>query len=466
MPYFRLQICYNRIKQATCDSPTAHPSAFFALTQLPAYGYTADVQHSLQIQLTRLASDRWARRGVRLLLKASSFALSLLCVILGLHLWFGWTPRWTWLMALALGCIALGALLVLRPRMKTQEVARRLDRRFGLNEQLMTALEVGPQAEGVGAYLYEQSRRNLAQIRRQVLVHQRFPWLDLALVLTLLLLLGGMLALTGIETAPSDGTAEPLPSLLTPPDSAANVPDEPVPPTATSQPTPGSAPASGSGLGDPAAASALANALRDQSVTRPAAEALDRGDAAGAAQSLRDLASQAGGLSDQARAALAQSLRNAANQIAQTNPALAEQVRASAEGLAPTNPDPAQALQGLADAVQQLGQGQGAGQDQAANQAQPGQNGGGAGQGSLPGQQREQSSERLGVDGVPLELASDGPGHVPTTGEPQGQATAGDGTGATSGGGFSQSGVPVQVADDPLRIPADLRDVVQGYFSP
>ncbi|NTU81540.1 MAG: DUF4175 domain-containing protein [Chloroflexales bacterium] len=434
------------------------------------------MRNSLQIQLDRLASDRWARRGVRLLLRVSVLALSLVCVAVGLHLLLGWPLRWTWIASAALGCIAVGAVLVLRPRMPAVEVARRLDRRFALGEQLTTALEVGPQAEGVGIYLHEQSRRTLAQIRRQVSARQRFPWPDLALVLALLLLLAGLLVLTGIGSALPPLTAEPLPPLAGATDPARRFPEESFQPPSGSQPGPGQGQTLVPGSADAAAVAALADALRDQSVTRPAAEALDQGDLGGAAQGLRELADQARGLSDQARAELAQSLREAADQIAQTNPGLADQVRASAEGIGPAGDAPAQALEDLADAVEQLGQGQqpgqgqgqqpGQGQGQGQDQGQA-QGAGGAGQSSLPGQQREGSSERLGVDGVPLELEGNGPGDTPAPGDPKGPPAQGGGTGA--GGGFSrgsQSGERVEVGDDPLRIPADLRDVVQNYFSP
>lgn len=439
------------------------------------------MRNSLQIQLDRLANDRWARRGVRTLLRASVLALSLVCIAVGLNLALGWPLSWSWTASLALGCIAIGAVLVLRPRMPTREVARRLDQRFKLNEQLTTALELGPQAEGVGLYLHEQSRRTIAQIRRQVASRQRFPWSELALVLALALLLAGLILLTGLGSALPPLVADALPPLATAPDPDERFPEEPFQQPAGAQPGPGPGTALAPSPADAAAAAAIADALRDQSVTRPAAEALDQGDLAGAAQSLRELADQASGLSDQARAELAQDLREAAGEIGQQNPGLAEQIAESAQGIAPTGESPAEAIESLADAIDQLGQGEaqgeGEGQQPGQGQAQgegqqPGeaqsQGGGGAGQSSLPGQQREGSGERLGVDGVPLELESEGEGDLPTGGEPTGDETAPSG-GTSPGGGFargSQSGERVEVGDDPLRIPADLRDVVQDYFSP
>lgn len=447
----------------------------FPLRSLRGPGYTAAVRNSLQIQLDRLASDRWARRGVRVLLRASTLALSLVCLALGIHILTGLPLRWSWVGAAALFCIAGGALLVLRPRMSALEAARRLDRRFRLGEQLSTALEIGPRAEGVGAYLHEQARRTIAQVRRQVIARQRFPWAELALVLALALLLAGLVVLSGIRPRLPDALAEPLPPLATAPDPNERFPEEPFQPPAGNQQIPGEA--AFPGPGDVAAAAALADALRDQSVTRPAAEALDRGDVAGAASSLRELADQADQLSRDAREDLAEALREAAEQIEQTNPGLADQVRQSADGLEQGPQEAAQALENLAGVVEQLGQGQqgqaqgqdqgqGQGEGQQQSQAQS-QGGGGAGQGTLPGEQRErQGADRLGVEGVPLELESEGEGDTPTEGDPDGPASAGGTSGSGDFSPGSQSGDPVEIGDDPLRIPADLRDVVQDYFTP
>lgn len=421
------------------------------------------MRNSLQIQLDRLASDRWARRGVRVLIRAIWLALSLVCVGIGLHLAMGWALDWRWLGALALACVAGGAMLVLRPRLRAPEVARRLDRRFRLNEQIATALELDDQPEGVAAYLQDEARRSLGQIRRYISARQQMPWSELALAAALALLLLGLLVIAGVVPPLPNRTAEPLPGLAQPEDPVAQIPEEPFAPPPGSQPAPGGETAPAPGPGDQAAIAALADALRDQSVTRPAADALDQGDVAGAAQSLRELADQAGQLSDQAQSDLASALRDAARQLDNSNPALAEQLRESAQGLeADDQQAAAQALENLADAVEQLG-GQVQGQSPAGEQGQ-GQGAGGAGQG-LAGEQREQRTDRLGVDGIPLELESEGEANTPTGGEPQGAAS-----GTSDGGDFSQGsrqpgGDRVDVGDDPLRIPADLRDVVQDYFS-
>jgi hypothetical protein len=437
------------------------------------------MRNSLHIQLDRLASDRWARRGVRILVRSVWLGLSLCCLSLGAGLLLGVALPWQWIAALGLSCVAGGALLTLRPRMSADEVARRLDRRFRLNEQIATALELGAEPAGVEAYLLDESRRTVGQIRRSVSGRAGFPWAEAALAVALLIILGGLAILFGIGAPAPLAAPEALPPLAKPADPAAQFPAEPF--SAPGGQQPGAGEGQAPGAGDPAAMRALADALRDQSVTRPAAEALDRGDLAGAAQSLRELADQAGQISQPARNELGSALRHAADQLQPSSPGLADQLRASADGLqSGGDAQAAQALEDLAGAVEQMGAGQaaqpGAGQQpgdaqapgQGQSQSQEGAQGGGGGAGnsSLPGQQRAQPAARLGVDGVPLELDTQGDGNTPAQG--QANNNAGD-TG--DGGTFSQGGAgpgtdPVQAADDPLRIPADLRDVVQDYFSP
>jgi hypothetical protein len=66
---------------------------------------------------------------------------------------------------------------------------------------------------------------------------------------------------------------------------------------------------------------------------------------------------------------------------------------------------------------------------------------------------------------VPLE--SSGAGDVPAQSSDDKPPIP---AGASGNGGFTQGGASsnqrVQVGDDPLRVPIDERDVVQGYFQP
>lgn len=436
---------------------------------------------SLQQQLVRIASDRWARRGVRWLIRAAWLGLAIWCIGIGLHLLLDWPLRYDLLGIASLACLAVVALLLLRPRMRPEEVARRLDRRFQLNEQLATALEMSRNAEyeGVAGLLQDQSLRTSHRIRRYITVRQRFPWAEFLALLALAVVLIGLLAMVGLNPPANWPSAQTLPEPVPPAEPAQPFPPEPFTDPAASQPQPGAgdgqaptAGESGSG-GDTASMAAVADALRDTSVTRPAADALDSGDASSAAQSLRELADQAGRISPETRSNLAQDLREAADNLEQSNPELAEDLRDSADGLEGDSQSAAESFDDLASAVENLGQP--GSQAQAENE--PGQNqdpgtgqqgAGGSAPSELPGDQREQprSSDRLDVDGVPLELENDGQPNVNASGDAEEAASSSGGTRSFEQGDSAPTRDRVDAGEDPLRIPADLRDVVQEYFTP
>jgi hypothetical protein len=276
----------------------------------------------------------------------------------------------------------------------------------------------------------------------------------------------------------------PLPPLAGPDDPLNQFPDEPFAGqsgTTASEPGAGEQGASGEG-GDQQSIAALAEALRDLSVTRPAAEALDQGDTGGAAQSLREVADQADQLSQDTRNELSGALQEAAEEIGPQNPDLSTELRDNASQLQQEPQQAAQALDDLASSVEQLGSGdqqttqeQVAQQDQQQEQQgqqwgeQPQGIAGMAGNDSPPSQQRERPtpSERLNVEGVPLELESGDQANTPAEGSEQQMPEVEAGSGRFERSGESATDdTRIQTGDDPLRIPADLRDVVQEYFSP
>jgi hypothetical protein len=448
----------------------------------------------LEKQLERLASQRWSYRGVRTLLQATCLGLSFWSLGLGAHLLFGWSLDYTLLKALVLAGIALGAVMLLRPRVPVDEVARRLDKRYGLQEQIVTALEVNErgESEGIAAYLVSKARHNTAQVQRYSAMRQRFPWPEVIALAALLLLAGGMMLLVSIRL-PSIAESEPLPlpPLAQPGDPPQEFPMEPFDPPRSSNPQAATGqeqteqqqqvqPATLSG-GDQQSMTALADALRDMSVTRSASEALDRGDTSGAAQSLREVADQAEQLSPETRRDIANALRNAADQIGVNDPDLATQLRNNAHEMEQEPQDAAEALDDLAEAIEDLGQpdeqaepqeGQLAQQppqseqpqdwnDQAQGQPE-------AGNDTPPRDRRERSRphERLGIEGVPLELEGDDTGESSSDSGSEAQDDAQLGEGRFEQDDRRPADTRVQVGEDPLRIPADLRDVVQEYFSP
>ncbi|MEO7909615.1 MAG: hypothetical protein ABIV47_08205 [Roseiflexaceae bacterium] len=463
-------------------------------------------------KLDQLSTERWARRGVRMLLRAAWLSVCIWCIALGGHMLWGWPLRANIVGAAALALIGGAVLLLLRPRLAARTAANRLDRRFHLDEQLATAVEVAatnPPPGSIAARLVMESSHTAELLHRRIARRQRPPWQDALTLVALSLVAIGLWVISGVGFPDLGGRPLPLPPLASAQDPAQQLPQEPqapdqsgqssqIGPGDTGQPGQSGAAAQNGATGDPQVIQALADALRDQGATRPAAQALDRGDLAGAAQQLRELADQAGQLSQSSRDDLANSLEDAAQQIEGSDPQLAGQLEQSADGLRQGQQDAAEALDDLARAIEQLPQSQPnqqAGQDgqpapgeQAGQDGQAGQdsqagpageqgqgeqqgqgqgNGTGAGSGSGGEQRQAQPNDRLGVEGQAVPLESSGEGDTPAQSSDDKPPIP---SGAAGNGGFTQGGTSsserVQVGDDPQRVPIDERDVVQGYFQP
>ena len=402
------------------------------------------MQDQLVKQLRSLKTQRWRQHAIEELVRSVSVGLLIACIgallpIVGL----GSFPRYGagWIIA---GSVLVGSLRAMMFQLSLATVARRLDRRFGLHEQVSTALELRGNQVGIAARLQAQVQESLDRVQNYVNRIRTPLWSEALTPVSLFFILIGLLVLATPPIPPAS-TAEPLPDLIRP---------DPVAMPSDQQPTsPVSVPAASS---DPGTLSALADALRDQGMTRQIAEALDQGNVASAADALRELADQMGEVSPATREALADALREAARTIQRSRPDLADQMRATADALQfGDSVAGAAGLEALADALER----------------QPGSSesvaSGGGGAGNAPGsQRREQPFRPSGVEGTPLELTTDGQGQLPTTGTPGEQTTnAQTGTPIIRSGGFGNGG-PVQAADDPLQIPTDVRDVVRNYFSP
>ncbi|HET9221735.1 MAG TPA: hypothetical protein VFO07_04490, partial [Roseiflexaceae bacterium] len=174
------------------------------------------MKHSLHQHLNQLSTDRWARQGIRTLLRAAALATSIWCIGLGGRLLWGWPFRVDLLGALSLAVIGAGVLLLLRPKLSPQQAARRLDRRFHLDEQLATAIEVAatkPPSGSVGARLVAQSGNTARLLRQRIARRERPPWNELITLLALLPVAIGLFILSGIGNLDLNGSVLPLPPL-------------------------------------------------------------------------------------------------------------------------------------------------------------------------------------------------------------------------------------------------------------
>ena len=454
-------------------------------------------QHPLLGTLRRLARERYQRTIMRSFLRSLWLALCVWCIGLGGYLAELWPLRLDIIGLVSGLVVVIGLGSLLRRPMRPRDVARRLDARFELNEQLTTAIELLNRpaiSDMVGAHLLDRSVDDVRSIRREVHQRQAAPLSEAIAVIALSLVLAGLLLMTNIGgIADLITSGGPLPELTQPqqPPPDAEQPQQPPPqgqqPGAAGQP-PGGAGQQGQ-QGDQQTLGPIADALRGQGATRPAADALDRGDVAGAAESLRDLADRADELSDESRRDLAENLNAAADQIEQQNPDLAEQLRQSANALQQGGQNAERGMEELADAIEQSQAAQEPGEQagQQGDQNEPGgeQNGeqpGQQGEGQQPSQQgqgggtnpsggeasgqtqQDDRSERLGVEGQPIELDAQGDGQTGQNENKPPTSSGGTVPGFTQGG--STSSERVQTGSDPLRVPADERDVVQDYFSP
>jgi hypothetical protein len=355
----------------------------------------------------------------------------------------------------------------------------------------------------------------VVNIRHEVRIFSRTFWLEMQALIGVLVLLGAMLLLDALNPRLPNATVVELPSPL--PEPAA---DEVIPPNPQLFPSPFAPEMQVQALSGEAvqqALEALADALRDLAVTRAAAEAIDRGDLAGAAESLRGLADQLGELSEEARAELGDTLDEAANGVGEQAPGLSQPLQEGSQALGADNLGQAgQALADLAEALEALQEAQEAPQEtaQAPQEPQPGEeqsqaqaesgnepaadteppqagepesppaetadeglepaeqppdegDGTGEGDGEGEGQDQPTEAERLALEGQPLELESDSEQLDEQVLQPaELDAEAGDRLTEDSPFARSSANASTDLGPDPLTYPWDKREIIRRYFTP
>lgn len=182
----------------------------------------------------------------------------------------------------------------------------------------------------------------------------------------------------------------------------------------------------------------LADALSDHAVTREAADLINQGNYAEAAEELRGVANNADQLSDAARAELASDLNQAASEMSSGNKTLSESTEQAVEGLQEGGEPAKDGVRDLANAVEQSGQQVQSSEalDQALQQAQ-------AQAASNPSQQGQGSDDGNIGQKSPNEQSGSGSEQDPSSasGQQQGQpgeADSGSGANAESGIGEDQ----------------------------
>ena len=466
--------------------------------------------------LRRLQAAFWRRRVVHWLIRALWLALLAPTLFMAGYLWLGWQAHWSYWLYPLLGIMLASILWAVRP-ISLKKIAYRLDDRLGFRTQLITAYEVSQTETDVDNLvvhrLLHEGVNVVVNIRREVRVFNHTFWLEMQALIGVLVLLGAMLLLDALNPRLPNATLVELPSPL--PEPAA---DEVIPPNPQLFPPPFAPeiqPVQAlSGEAVQQALEALADALRDLAVTRAAAEAIDRGDLAGAAESLRGLADQLGELSEEARAELGDTLGEAADQVGDGAPGLSEPLQEGSQALGADNlgqagqslADLAEALEALQETSQetaqasqepQPGEAQAqaesgsdpaaeteqpqsgepesppaeseAAEEEAEPAEQPAEGGGGAGEGDNEGEGQEQptEAERLALEGQPLELESDSDRLEEQVLQPA-ELDAEPGDRLTEDSPFARgsASASTDLGPDPLTYPWDKREIIRRYFTP
>ncbi|MFN8590159.1 MAG: hypothetical protein U0031_01775 [Thermomicrobiales bacterium] len=379
--------------------------------------------------IDRIRRRLWATHALAAICRGVWLALVIAAVLMAIDVLGG--PVFNPMAAAIAGTPFLlgGIALALLSRPSRPRTARMLDRTFGLQERLTTAIDdlgLGVPAPGERApvvYLQIADAANaLAALRNDPKLRPALPVREIVLAVLVALILTTLAFVRGLGGALPDLGAARVPP-FTP---AIERPAEPEPSAAeldasTTAPTVNDVleryDRSAQARRD---LQALAAALADHALTRPAAEQIARGDYAGAGDQLRDAAAQSSGLSQDARQELAGDLDQAAKRMDPQSNGLQEATRDAASGLRQGDKNAEAGMENLADAVEQTGQqvvpqGELAAQMRSARQAQAQQGGdisassaqaGGASQSSLG--QPQQGDPGAGADANSTSNASDG----------------------------------------------------------
>ena len=243
--------------------------------------------------------------------------------------------------------------------------ARMLDRTFGLQERLSTALDdlglgvPGPGERAPVVYLQMADAANaIAALRNDRRLRPVIPVREVVLVVFCALVLATLAFLRGL----GGGLPELAVAQVPPFTPAIERPAEPEPSAAELEAA-AMAPTVQEVLerADRSAQTrrdlqALAAALSDHAVTRPAAEEIARGDYDAAGEQIRDAAAQAGELSPGAREGLAEDLQRASETMQPESNGLHEASRDAASGLRQGDEAARTEMRDLADAVERAGE--------------------------------------------------------------------------------------------------------------
>lgn len=414
--------------------------------QLPARDEKAPPAGLAGDQVARLVEEIgrrvWLQRALTIVARSAWLGILIGCLWLLVELQGGPELNFGTLFWIAAIVAVPGIVFAALMRPSRQQVARMLDRSFGLQERMTTAVEnlgKGVPKDGERArliYLQMADAANVVgELRRYPVFAFRPPVREVVMAIVTALLFAALYFMRGVG-----GEIPPVQAGAVPPFTPASerMAQQPT----TSSPTGAQADAptvkevqqraerSNQARQD---LQALAQALDDHAVTNSAADAMERGDYPEAANELRDLAEDADKLSPASREDLAQDLDTAASKMSEGSQELADASRQAADGLRQGEQAAQEGMRNLGDAVEKTGNEVASQQELAEQmqQAQQAESNSGSGEASED-QGGDQSGEQSSSQG------SQQPGSQQEGGQ---QGEAGEGTDAEPGDG-SQSSQP------------------------
>lgn len=257
-----------------------------------------------------------------------------------------------------------GVIFATLVRPSRRQVARMLDRSFGLQERMATAVEnLGTNVPKPGerapmVYLQIADAANVVtELRRHSAFAIRPPVREMVMAIISALIFACLFFARGVGAELPGLHAGAVPPFTPASERMAQQPRTTAPTGATADaPTVAQvqdrADRSNQARQD---LDTLAKALDDHAVTSSAADAMAQGDYPTAANDLRDLADEANDLSKSSREALANDLDNAASQMSPGSQDLADATRQAADGLREGDQAAQNGVRNLGDAVEETG---------------------------------------------------------------------------------------------------------------
>ena len=401
-------------------------------------------------EINRIRRRIWFQRSLAILARA------LVLVLLVSVLWQAWelmggsgpNADAMAVVALVVGIPALLFAAFSRP--SYQQVGRMLDRSFELQERVTTALaHIGQDVPSPGAtpgMIYRQvadAANAITVNRRDPAFGFRLPVRELILAIILGLTLASLFLLRGPDGAIAPVQSNIVPAFVSAAEQYVQA-EEMLPATEQSVANAATASEIEDWLTESNDArndlQALSEALDDHALTHQVSNLIRQGDYAAAAQALRDVAGDAGQLSDEERQSLASDLKAAAGQMSDGSQ-LGDASNEAAQSLNEGGPRAEAGIESLGDAVEQTGEkvGSPGSTDQAIQQSsQPSQSGSDQ-SGSQPESGSSNSESSL--------FGSSSEGESGSSGSPSdGQQDSSDSgsTGADATGGVGQEEQPAE----------------------